>query len=48
MSVVGGRPLVPSLGTSFDVVSCVSAALDVLTSLELSRLLMLESNCCHS
>ena len=48
MSVVGGRPLVPSLGTAFDVVSCVSAALDVSDSFELSRLLMIESNYCHS
>ena len=42
-----GRLLVP-LGTYLDVVSCVSAAFDVSASFELSRLLMIESNCYHS
>lgn len=47
-SVVGSRPLIPLLGTAFDDVSYVSVALDVSASLELSRLLMIESNYCHS
>ena len=47
-SMLGGRLLVPSFRTVVDVVSCPSVTLDVLTPCGPSRLLIIESNCCHS